>query len=340
MNGIGLVLAGGGGKGAYQIGIWKYLNENGLSPYIDAVSGTSVGALNAALFAAGDFTTAEEIWLGITPEQILSPRNISLEEITLWLSSLGSFSLLGMSAAAPSLLAPTIATMLRRRASFSRDGLINIIQQHVNIAAIQNSKIPCFATCLDISSLSPHRFELRNFSQTEIQNILLASSAIPLIFDNVILNDRTYCDGGVPIVGDNVPVTPIYELGFPYILAVHLDRDFLIDKAQFPNTQILEILPSQDLGGPLDGTLDFTGHGARWRIELGYQDAKRTLEPFIQQILLQFHLNQLFTDAKKRQTEFTALHETNMQRLRELQAQKLYDDFDAIADILKRGEPS
>lgn len=63
MNGIGLVLAGGGGKGAYQIGVWKYLHECGLDRYVCAVSGTSVGSLNAALFASGDFQRAENLWL-------------------------------------------------------------------------------------------------------------------------------------------------------------------------------------------------------------------------------------------------------------------------------------
>ena len=44
----GLVLAGGGGKGGYEIGVWKALKES-KTLSIGAVSGTSVGALNAAL---------------------------------------------------------------------------------------------------------------------------------------------------------------------------------------------------------------------------------------------------------------------------------------------------
>ena len=37
LNGIGLVFAGGGGKGAYQIGVWKYLREVGLDKSVCAV---------------------------------------------------------------------------------------------------------------------------------------------------------------------------------------------------------------------------------------------------------------------------------------------------------------
>lgn len=59
---IGLVLCGGGGRGAYQIGVWQALNELGLDRYINGVSGTSAGALNAALFACGNISLAENVW--------------------------------------------------------------------------------------------------------------------------------------------------------------------------------------------------------------------------------------------------------------------------------------
>ena len=51
---IGLVLAGGGARGAYQIGIWKALRELNIDKHISVVSGTSIGALNAILFMQGD----------------------------------------------------------------------------------------------------------------------------------------------------------------------------------------------------------------------------------------------------------------------------------------------
>ena len=49
----GLVLSGGGGKGAYELGVWKALVEMKLDKYIEVISGTSIGAFNAALFAQG-----------------------------------------------------------------------------------------------------------------------------------------------------------------------------------------------------------------------------------------------------------------------------------------------
>lgn len=49
---LGLVLSGGGAKGAYEVGVWQELVEQGLYKRVAAISGTSVGAINASMFAA------------------------------------------------------------------------------------------------------------------------------------------------------------------------------------------------------------------------------------------------------------------------------------------------
>jgi predicted acylesterase/phospholipase RssA len=68
---IGLVLSGGGGKGAYQIGCWKKLRALGLTNYT-VISGTSVGALNAALIATGDLERAIDVWVNLREDKVLS----------------------------------------------------------------------------------------------------------------------------------------------------------------------------------------------------------------------------------------------------------------------------
>ena len=60
----GIVLEGGGARGAYQIGVWKALREAGMK--IKGVAGTSVGALNGALICMDDLGKAEEIWGNMT----------------------------------------------------------------------------------------------------------------------------------------------------------------------------------------------------------------------------------------------------------------------------------
>ena len=59
---LGLVLSGGGAKGAYEVGVWQVFEETGVASNVTAISGTSVGAINAALFATRP-EAAEAIWL-------------------------------------------------------------------------------------------------------------------------------------------------------------------------------------------------------------------------------------------------------------------------------------
>ena len=55
---IALVLAGGGFKSAYQIGVWRALQVLGITRF-HAIAGTSAGALNAVLIANGDSAAAK-----------------------------------------------------------------------------------------------------------------------------------------------------------------------------------------------------------------------------------------------------------------------------------------
>ncbi len=71
---IGLVFSGGGGKGAYEIGVWNYLREAKLDKKVKIISGTSVGALNAALFAGSTYRKAKTLWHNISKEKKLDPR--------------------------------------------------------------------------------------------------------------------------------------------------------------------------------------------------------------------------------------------------------------------------
>ena len=62
-----IALAGGGTKGAYQVGAWKAMRELGI-PF-DIVTGTSIGSVTAALMVQGDFDRAWELWTHITEDQ-------------------------------------------------------------------------------------------------------------------------------------------------------------------------------------------------------------------------------------------------------------------------------
>ena len=62
----GLVISGGGAKGAYSFGALKALRECGIE--FEAVSGTSAGALNAAIWSTGEISVGESLWRQMAPE--------------------------------------------------------------------------------------------------------------------------------------------------------------------------------------------------------------------------------------------------------------------------------
>lgn len=318
MKGIGLVFAGGGGKGAYEIGVWKYLHEIGLDQYVRAVSGTSVGALNAALFIGSIYDLAEDLWLNIEPEKILTPKKISPEDIIKWLAINGitmSNPLLRVIGKGSSVVASktimgveTIAQLLltRIRADylFSRDGLISMISDGLNFQYLRDSEIPCFITCLRCPNLEIKRFKLNKYGDEDITQLLLASSAIPIIFPNEEFEGDKYCDGGVPIVGDNVAVKPVYDTGVENIIVIHLSQDTAIDKKVYSGSNIIEIVPSEDLGNAVTGTLDFTADGSYKRIEIGYADAKRIMQPLLEMLELNAEDQRMLKVAQQKNAEF------------------------------------
>lgn len=312
MKGIGLVFAGGGGKGAYEVGVWKYLHEIGWNRFVKCVSGTSVGALNAALFVGSTYECAEDLWFNIEQEKIMSPRKISdiiaelgahaVENIPslLILNSMP----LPLYTMLPLMTVTDIVDLVRLMSGTrkinkrileeieekylsskriekyclcSRDGIREMISNGLNFHQLQTSEVSCYATCWNCEKWKVERFRLNDYSQEEITTLLLASSAIPLFFSNEKFNGDIYVDGGVVHgwFGDNIPIDPVYDAGVEYLVVVHFSGKSVIDRSKYPGVKIIEIFPECKWG--LDSTLDFSPEGAKKRWKLGYEDARAVI---------------------------------------------------------------
>lgn len=265
-KGFGLVLAGGGGKGAYEIGVWKALREAG-DIEIGAVSGSSVGALNAALFAAGDYDKAEDIWLHIQEDKILTPAEYSPEEyLAKWLCKYGKILLM------PNILM-TRKYLTRYNGIFSRQGLIEIIQDSGIAGKLCSAKIPCYATCYNLTEIRSQYFLLNDLPPEKVVSVLLASSAIPFLFPKEYIDSAAYCDGGLT---ENVPVRPLYEAGWRDFIVIHLERSGIEKFSGYQGCEFIHIYPKDYQGGIL-GTLDFHPESAKMRLDQGYKDMKTQL---------------------------------------------------------------
>ena len=87
---IGLVLSGGGAKGAYHIGCLKALREAGVDRFA-AIAGSSVGAINAVCAATGRLDVAERAWRALGPFDVVRLRFRGAWRLPLWVvAALGS----------------------------------------------------------------------------------------------------------------------------------------------------------------------------------------------------------------------------------------------------------
>lgn len=277
-----LTLAGGGAKGAYQLGVWEALRKIKLEKNLIAVSGSSVGALNAALISINDFDTAKTIWTSIMPKQFL---DINFDTI----------------------IGP-LDTLVKRTLTnglCSRDGLIGIIDQYLKLDELASSHIPAYvcvskynSDCIECLNDKPQAeyISLSEVTPDDAKRFLLASSAMPYIYPPEIIHGNVYRDGGL---SDNVPVFPMTCVGADKLIVVKLEPDDKVDTSLYSKfNEVVEIVPSREIGDLFDGTLEFNNKNVDFRILLGYYDTLRTFS------LRMYRLNGIPTDpAEKKRRE-------------------------------------
>lgn len=258
MNGVSqeyaLVLSGGGGKGAYEVGVWKALYEYGFAQKVTVISGTSVGGLNAALFSCSPVERIEEIWRNLVPDYLQNEYELISQSGLLWIMEQVSFYDLMKENAYPKVY----VTCTRAR-------------------FLGTKLVTKYLFDIDYS----HRFLLNIESdENEIRRKLLATSAFPILTSTVRLSDGyTYVDGGV---SDNIPVASVTENqlieNIKQIFVVYLTTSpNRKKKKEYKNYNVYEFLPSEDLGG-FDAMVDFSLQTIDYLIDLGYRDTARVLE--------------------------------------------------------------
>lgn len=267
-NKIGLVFSGGGAKGSYQIGVWKALREVGLERVITHVSGTSVGALNACFFAIGAFEQAVEAWNSLAVRDVLAIDKNKIDALATKVEDLGIARTFAESAL--SLLGKN-----RSGGIFSRNRLSRLIEQELDSTAIQHSQIKAYATCFEKSTMEAEYFLLNTQNAETIKAILLASSAIPVVFESHTIGQKEYLDGGLV---DNTPIKPLYDVGVRSFIVVHLSQTGVVDTKLYPGARFLEIASVRDRGNFLTGTLNFSRQTVEQGLDDGYTDAMDILQ--------------------------------------------------------------
>jgi NTE family protein len=265
---FGLVLGGGGCLGAYEIGVWKAMKELKIDMYVQGVSGTSIGALNAVLFALKDYELAENTWMELKKEKMLPIDNINLfaKGIEMFL---GSKNIDFIKKHLPGLLG---------QGNVSRQGLMDIMN-NLDVFKALSPKMPIYAACSALPGVDAKYFKLNNYDVETVNTILCASSALPPVYGCEEIENVKYVDGGF---SDNLPIRPLYEEGFNLIFAVNLDKNYKLDRSSFPDCKIICIAPNFDDGISFSSVLDFSNESISGHLKNGYKDTMDLLAPIFE----------------------------------------------------------
>ena len=253
----GLVLEGGGAKGAYQIGAWKALREEGVK--IRGLSGVSVGALNGALICMDNPELAEEIWENISYSQIMDVDDDRMDSVIR-----GDLKNIDWNA-----LIQDGLRMIREH-GMDVTPLKNLIARVCDETVIRQSPMDFYILTYSLSDRQLIDVSAKEIPEGLIADMLLASAYLPA-FKSERLHGKRYIDGGV---SDRVPLDSLINRGYRDIIVLRIFGFGVEKRIRIPEeVHVIDVAPRRNLGG----ILEFDSARSRRNIKLGYFDAKRML---------------------------------------------------------------
>ena len=200
---VDLALQGGGAHGAFTWGVLdRLLEQPWLS--IDGISGTSAGAMNAAVLAAGHAAggaagaraALEAFWRSVSRAALLSPlRRTPLDVL------LGRWTL----DHSPAFVAMDLASRLFSPYDLNPRGanpLREILAEAIDFARLAAAPIKVFVTATNVRTGRGRVF--RNPAITP--DVLLASACLPTLFQAIEIDGEPFWDGGY---SGNPTITPL-----------------------------------------------------------------------------------------------------------------------------------
>ncbi|NMC26933.1 MAG: hypothetical protein GYA42_02185, partial [Syntrophomonadaceae bacterium] len=162
MSGLGLALGGGGSRGSYQIGAWRAFRELGLS--FQAVVGTSIGAVNAALMIGSDYERAVSMWENLKLEQCLAfSQDLELKSADLL--NIKNANMLGRE------------VLLQK--GLDTQPLRDLLSQYVSEAAIRQSSARYGLMTATLPDLNARPYWIDGIPPGQLIDFIMASAHLP-----------------------------------------------------------------------------------------------------------------------------------------------------------------
>lgn len=250
---LALSLSGGAARGAYQIGVWQALYENGFQDNIKVATGASVGAINAALIVQGDLPNALDLW-----------RNGKLEEAFDQLKEKPEEGYLG----------------LLKDGLFNRgirvNGLKKMLRQALQEDQIRNSNIDFGLVIYNLTQRRGEAYFQEEIPAELLVEYIIGSASFPAFQPHQIGKNK-YIDGGIYKI---MPVDLTFQ-------KPHFDLLIGIDVAEASRflpllwqvkrkygERLLYLRPSRSLPNPAN----FSAKARAVQLEIGYEDGLQLLK--------------------------------------------------------------
>jgi NTE family protein len=323
---VGLVLSGGGAKGAYQVGVLNALVEFNIPVHV--IAGASIGSLNGAVLACAPSLSEgakrlDEIWRELGNDSPLKQQVPSYFRF-LYMAGLRESAVLGLFHAIVSTAQHLGVSLPDKVHDCLHGGMMSdkplqaLLDRYIDDAALSQG-LPLYVSVfrsmggvLDIlrvlmaelrfwESRDSEFIHLQSKPIAEQREFLLASAAIPIAFAPRQINGSIYSDGGQggwTKAQGNTPIKPLLDQGCDLVIVTHLSDGSLWSCHDFPETTIIEIRPQSSIArntGIAGGFKDLLGFDAgqidSW-ITQGYRDTKHCIEQIIQASKARQHLRQ------------------------------------------------
>lgn len=243
----GLVLAGGGARGAYEIGAWRAINDMGLE--IGAICGTSIGSINGAAFAQGDADKAEKLWRDISAADVLDISSLSDDKL---------LSLKNIRA---------VFEEFAKNKGMSMQPLEDILREIIDEEKLLKSPVDFGLVTYSLTDFSETAMFKKDIPNGKLVDYLMASACMPGIKTKII-DEKAFVDG---CVTDNKPIGMLIEQGYRDIIAVDVGGYGIVKPVKLGGLNLIEVKCKT----PEIGVMQFEKERIARSISGGYLDTKR-----------------------------------------------------------------
>jgi len=254
---LGLALEGGGAKGAFHMGAVKAYFDEGY--HFDGIVGTSIGALNGAIIAQGDFELGYQWWQKMDTSFLFDIDQIQMQN---FLNRKIDKDVLAY-------LLSKITDIVENRGLDTKK--IRKTLDHLIVEEkLRKSKIDFGLVTVSVSDLKPLELYKEDIPYGKLVAYLMASANFPA-FKIEPIEGKFYIDGGFY---DNCPINLLIRKGYKEIIAVRTLGIGLKRKLENTDVKVTNIIPSEDLGM----ILNFDQSLIQANLKMGYFDAMRVIK--------------------------------------------------------------